>query len=129
MHDDVDLPHQLLDERVVHHRPGSKLDRVRTVRLQEMLDVRATAGREVVQQEDRIAPGDECIRDVRADEARPAGDQISGHVVNVLGELGPAVPGRLLQKATVRARGEGAQHLASNSARPRTPIAAPSASP
>ena len=65
----IGLIDQLLEERQIQHRVDDALERVE---LPQVRDVSKRPGRQVVDDGDSIAPRDQCIREVRSDEASAA---------------------------------------------------------
>ncbi len=80
--DDVDLVHELGDDRGVQHAVDHEME-VGVVG--EVGDVLQAAGREVVDDEHLVAVGEKKVGEVRADETGPTRDQCSHSASPVVG--------------------------------------------
>ena len=70
--DDVAAVHELVHDRRLEHGVD---DEVEVAALAQVRDVPLGAGRQVVEDEDLPAVGEQQLREMRADEAGAAGDQ------------------------------------------------------
>ena len=67
----VGLVDQLFEQRQIQHRVDDALERVQ---LSQVRDVAKRPGRQVVDNGDSITPRDQCISEMRSDEASAASD-------------------------------------------------------
>ena len=74
--DDVTLVDQLVHHQLVEHRP---LDEAEVGVRAHAVDVRQSPGGEVVERDHVVAPPEQALDEMRADEAGAAGHQIPGH--------------------------------------------------
>ena len=74
VHDDVALVHELVDDELVEHRA---VDEAEVGVVAQVVEVAQAAGGQVVERDHAVAPGEQGLDQVRADEAGTAGDQIA----------------------------------------------------
>jgi hypothetical protein len=73
----IDRAYAFVDQAAVENRP---LDELHQLRVQQVLDVAAATGAEIVEDQDAISARGQGIEEVRADEPGPACDQIAHRI-------------------------------------------------